>query len=166
MYCVSPQLQSLAEVTLKFVGPNLHLTNDMFSSHKLHEIMVLQQHCGGSTLCVFRELLPPNSKCIALLLYHPCHPMQSSEMNLTLRNRQKLGLVLFDSVQFSSVEFSGVQFFSVEFSSLQFAPDQFSSVRLSSVRFGSVRFSSVHFNLLQISSVQFSSVQVNSVQFI
>lgn len=34
----------------------------MFSSHKLHEVMVLQQHCGGSTLCVFRELLPPNSK--------------------------------------------------------------------------------------------------------
>ena len=68
----SLQLQSLAEVSLKFAGPNLHLTNDMFSSHKLHEIMVLQQHCGGSTLCVFRELLPPNSKqrCFALHFVH------------------------------------------------------------------------------------------------
>jgi len=55
------QLQSLAEVMLKFTGPNLHLTNDMFLSHKLHEVMVLQQHCGGSTLCVFREQLPANT---------------------------------------------------------------------------------------------------------
>ena len=47
---------------MKFVGPSLVLTNSMFPEDRLSEVMVLQQHCGGSTLCVFRELLPPNSK--------------------------------------------------------------------------------------------------------
>ena len=58
------QLQSMAEVTMKFLGPSLVLTNSMFPEDRLSEVMVLQQHCGGSTLCVFRELLPPNSKLI------------------------------------------------------------------------------------------------------
>jgi len=52
----------MAEVTMKFLGPSLVLTNSMFPEDRLSEVMVLQQHCGGSTLCVFRELLPPNSK--------------------------------------------------------------------------------------------------------
>lgn len=47
---------------MKFLGPSLVLTNSMFPEDRLSEVMVLQQHCGGSTLCVFRELLPPNSK--------------------------------------------------------------------------------------------------------
>lgn len=55
------QLQSMAEVTMKFLGPSLVLTNSMFPEDRLSEVMVLQQHCGGSTLCVFRELLPPNT---------------------------------------------------------------------------------------------------------
>ncbi|KAK3750351.1 hypothetical protein QZH41_010267, partial [Actinostola sp. cb2023] len=55
------QLQSMAEVTMKFQGPSLTLTNSMFPEDRLCEVMVLQQHCGGSTLCVFRELLPPNT---------------------------------------------------------------------------------------------------------
>ncbi|XP_046865064.1 glutamate-rich protein 3-like isoform X2 [Xenia sp. Carnegie-2017] len=55
------QLQSMAEVTMKFLGPKLHLKNDVFCDERLSEVMVLQQHCGGSTLCVFRELLPPNT---------------------------------------------------------------------------------------------------------
>ncbi|XP_020895485.1 glutamate-rich protein 3-like [Exaiptasia diaphana] len=55
------QLQSMAEVTMKFLGPSLTLTNSMFPEDRLCEVMVLQQHCGGSTLCVFRELLPPNT---------------------------------------------------------------------------------------------------------
>ena len=58
------QLQSMAEVTMKFLGPSLVLTNSMFPEDRLSEVMVLQQHCGGSTLCVFRELLPPNSELI------------------------------------------------------------------------------------------------------
>ena len=49
---------------MRFLGPKLHLKNDMFPEERLGEVMVLQQHCGGSSLCVFRELLPPNSKCI------------------------------------------------------------------------------------------------------
>lgn len=52
----------MAEVTMKFLGPSLMLTNSLFPEDRLSEVMVLQQHCGGSTLCVFRELLPPNSK--------------------------------------------------------------------------------------------------------
>ncbi|XP_031564340.1 glutamate-rich protein 3-like isoform X2 [Actinia tenebrosa] len=55
------QLQSMAEVTMKFLGPSLMLTNSLFPEDRLSEVMVLQQHCGGSTLCVFRELLPPNT---------------------------------------------------------------------------------------------------------
>ncbi|XP_067046669.1 glutamate-rich protein 3-like isoform X2 [Acropora muricata] len=55
------QLQSMAEVTMKFLGPSLVLTNSIFPEDRLSEVMVLQQHCGGSTLCVFRELLPPNT---------------------------------------------------------------------------------------------------------
>ncbi|XP_015773013.1 PREDICTED: glutamate-rich protein 3-like, partial [Acropora digitifera] len=51
----------MAEVTMKFLGPSLVLTNSMFPEDRLSEVMVLQQHCGGSTLCVFRELLPPNT---------------------------------------------------------------------------------------------------------
>ena len=52
----------MAEVSMKFLGPNINLTSEMFPREKVHEVMVLQQHCGGSTLCVFRELLPPNSE--------------------------------------------------------------------------------------------------------
>jgi hypothetical protein len=47
---------------MRFLGPKLQLKNDMFPDERLCEVMVLQQHCGGSSLCVFRELLPPNSK--------------------------------------------------------------------------------------------------------
>lgn len=57
---------------MKFLGPSLVLTNSMFPEDRLSEVMVLQQHCGGSTLCVFRELLPPNSKLYIILgiLHH------------------------------------------------------------------------------------------------
>ena len=47
---------------MKFLGSPLNLTNDLFPATKLSEVQVIQQHCGGSTICVFRELLPPNSK--------------------------------------------------------------------------------------------------------
>lgn len=55
------QIQSMAEVTMKFLGSPLNLTNDMFPSGKLSEVQVIQQHCGASTVCVFRELLPANT---------------------------------------------------------------------------------------------------------
>jgi len=55
------QVQSMAEVTMKFLGSSLHLVNDMFPANKLSEIQVIQQHCGASTVCLFREMLPPNS---------------------------------------------------------------------------------------------------------
>lgn len=55
------QLQSMAEVTMKYLGSSLNLTSDMFPASKLSEVQVIQQHCGGSTICVFRELLPPNT---------------------------------------------------------------------------------------------------------
>ena len=48
---------------MKFLGPSVMLTNSLFTEERLSEVMVLQQHCRGSTLCIFRELLPPNSKC-------------------------------------------------------------------------------------------------------
>ena len=52
----------MAEVTMKYLGSPLNLTNDIFPSNKLAEIQIIQQHCGASTICVFRELLPANSK--------------------------------------------------------------------------------------------------------
>ncbi|XP_012553618.1 glutamate rich 3 [Hydra vulgaris] len=55
------QLQSMAEVTMKYLGSLLNLTNDLFSSNRLSEVQVIQQHCGGNTVCVFRELLPSNT---------------------------------------------------------------------------------------------------------
>ena len=61
------QLQSMAEVTMKFLGSPLNLTNDLFPATKLSEVQVIHQHCGGSTICVFRELLPPNSKLLPIL---------------------------------------------------------------------------------------------------
>lgn len=60
----------MAEVTMKFLGPKLHLKNDVFCDERLSEVMVLQQHCGGSTLCVFRELLPPNSEFLKMSIFH------------------------------------------------------------------------------------------------
>ena len=47
---------------MKYLGSNLQLSNDMFPANKLTEIQVIQQHCGASTVCVFREMIPPNSK--------------------------------------------------------------------------------------------------------
>ena len=47
---------------MRFLGPKLQLKNDVYPDERLCEVMVLQQHYGGSSLCVFRELLPPNSK--------------------------------------------------------------------------------------------------------
>ncbi|XP_066933673.1 glutamate-rich protein 3-like [Clytia hemisphaerica] len=55
------QVQSMAEVTMKFLGSNLQLASDMFPANKLSEIQVIQQHCGASTVCVFREMIPPNT---------------------------------------------------------------------------------------------------------
>ena len=52
----------MAEVTMKYLGSSLNLTNDMFPSNRLSEVQVVQQHCGGNTVCIFRELLPSNSK--------------------------------------------------------------------------------------------------------
>ena len=59
----------MAEVTMKFLGSSLHLVNDMFPANKLSEIQVIQQHCGASTVCLFREMLPPNSTPLILLLF-------------------------------------------------------------------------------------------------
>ncbi|XP_078584322.1 glutamate-rich protein 3-like [Branchiostoma floridae x Branchiostoma japonicum] len=49
------QLQSMCEVTMRYVGKNIHLDVERFDYRD--EIMVEQQHCGGNTLVVFRELL-------------------------------------------------------------------------------------------------------------
>ncbi|KAI8505901.1 protein of unknown function (DUF4590) [Branchiostoma belcheri] len=49
------QLQSMCEVTMRYVGKNIHLDVERFDYRD--EVMVEQQHCGGNTLVVFRELL-------------------------------------------------------------------------------------------------------------
>ena len=56
----------MAEVTMKFLGSNLQLSNDMFPANKLTEVQVIQQHCGASTVCIFREMIPPNSKFLGI----------------------------------------------------------------------------------------------------
>lgn len=60
----------MAEVTMKYLGSPLNLTNDMFPTSKLSEIQIIQQHSGASTICVFRELLPANSKCLSYKKSH------------------------------------------------------------------------------------------------
>ena len=54
------RVQSLCEVTMTYHGSKLRLEREIFDPR--HEVMVEQQHCGGNTLIVFRELILPGSK--------------------------------------------------------------------------------------------------------
>jgi len=47
-------------VTMKYYGDNLHLENDQTDPRV--DVLVEQQHCGGNTLCVFRDKILPGSK--------------------------------------------------------------------------------------------------------
>ncbi|RDD47784.1 Glutamate-rich protein 3 [Trichoplax sp. H2] len=53
------QLQSLCNVTMKFLGLNISLKGTV--DDQLCEVVVLQQHCGGSTLCIYKGKLTPNT---------------------------------------------------------------------------------------------------------
>ena len=72
----------MAEVTMKYLGSNLQLTNDMFPANKLTEIQVIQQHCGASTVCVFREMIPPNSKLFCINQFAQKYFKQTNTQNL------------------------------------------------------------------------------------
>jgi hypothetical protein len=54
------KVQTFCEVTLHYFGSKLRL--DSFGYDGSDEIMVEQQHCGGSTLPIFRRMVKPNSK--------------------------------------------------------------------------------------------------------
>ena len=54
------QVHSLARMTLRYLGRTLDLSPGVFGDAV--NVMVMQQHCGGNTVCVFQGLLSPNGK--------------------------------------------------------------------------------------------------------
>jgi hypothetical protein len=54
------QTQSMAKVTLRYLGSSLHLEG--WLDTKPSDITVIQQHGGGSSLCVFKGPVIPKSK--------------------------------------------------------------------------------------------------------
>ena len=49
--CVCFQKHSLAEVTLIYLGKSLTLGGPV--DNRPREVVVLQQHCGGNTVCLY-----------------------------------------------------------------------------------------------------------------
>lgn len=56
---IQDQVQTFCEIVMRYFGSHISLERDGVDPR--HQILVEQQHCGGSTLAVFKELLLPKS---------------------------------------------------------------------------------------------------------
>lgn len=54
----SQPMHSDVNVTLKFIGTGLHLDNHSMESNA-SDVLVVQQHCGGNTVPVYRGKVKP-----------------------------------------------------------------------------------------------------------
>ena len=57
---------SNATITLKFIGTGLHLDSYAMDSH-LSDVVVVQQHCGGNTLPLYKGKVKPKGLHIKFL---------------------------------------------------------------------------------------------------
>lgn len=55
------EVQTFCNVTLKYLGGT-------YSAQMQQEIVVEQQHCGGNTLTVFKELVKPKCKATVVVI--------------------------------------------------------------------------------------------------
>ncbi|XP_064651775.1 glutamate-rich protein 3-like isoform X3 [Lineus longissimus] len=67
------RLQSLCEVTIRYHGENLQLAHEVLGDPR-HEVLVEQQHCGGNTLIVYKDLLMPGTDFQFLSRRHRGYP--------------------------------------------------------------------------------------------
>lgn len=54
----SQPMHSNVSITLKFIGTGLHLEGFAMET-KLSEVMVVQQHCGGNTVQLYKGRVKP-----------------------------------------------------------------------------------------------------------
>ena len=52
-------MHSNVEITLRFMGRTLNLEGYM---NNICEVLVIQQHCGGNTLVLFKGIVAPKGK--------------------------------------------------------------------------------------------------------
>ncbi|XP_063689897.1 glutamate-rich protein 3-like isoform X5 [Bolinopsis microptera] len=52
------QIHSMSKITLRYLGKSLDLSSGVFGDAV--QVMIMQQHCGGNTVCVFQNLVSPN----------------------------------------------------------------------------------------------------------
>ena len=62
----SQPMHSNVSITLKFIGTGLHLGKYAMES-SLSDVMVVQQHCGGNTVTLYRGKV---NICSSAYLYH------------------------------------------------------------------------------------------------
>ena len=48
----------MSKMTLRYLGKSLDLSSGVFGDAV--QVMIMQQHCGGNTVCVFQGLVSPN----------------------------------------------------------------------------------------------------------
>ena len=48
----------MSKITLRYLGKSLDLSSGVFGDAV--QVMIMQQHCGGNTVCVFQNLVSPN----------------------------------------------------------------------------------------------------------
>lgn len=68
-YYFPTQLHANIVLTLCYLGRQLHLAT---TSKQLSMIEVLQQHCGGNTLLLYRRKLKPRGMVTICLRSHTC----------------------------------------------------------------------------------------------
>lgn len=66
------QIHTLCKVTFKYLGKMVHLDHE--EEDPRDEVMVMQQHCGGENLCIFKKLIMKGDKFTLVSRRHRTFP--------------------------------------------------------------------------------------------
>lgn len=71
----SQPMHSNVKITLRFVGSGLHLEKYTYAMEgQLSDVMVVQQHCGGNTVTLYKDKVKPKGT--------PCKFYHHKQMNI------------------------------------------------------------------------------------